>query len=443
MVKTFPGDIAKDFEKLYETKEGYDTIIIAGEEPNVEEIYAHSLILRTRSSYFRSALSDKWVKRTNDGYLVLKKPNISAINIKIILKFLYCEMVDLDIEEDETILDLLAAADELLIPRLIDYIQEYLIQYSCDFIHQVPIKMLHLISHHEKFSELKETCLETICEDPNLLFDSDEFLSLEEDALKLILECNNLEMKECVIWKHLVRWGNAQQKILHELIKLIRFHQMDRKEFMDEVWPFRDLLPDKLIENILRYYMEGADKLYNIFPIRWGNFEIDSVLINKKIALLFTKWINNESIDDNNSKEFQYSFNLLFRSSLDGFLSRVFHHKCDNKGATIVVAKIQNSDNLVGGYNPLDWEGDDEWKSTANSFLFLLDPNNIKGATISRVILDKIDYAIGCDSAHGPTFGEGPDLHVSNNNIWKFKSKSYPKIGISGLHAISDYEIFQ
>ncbi|KAF0473763.1 btb/poz domain-containing protein 19-like [Gigaspora margarita] len=403
MVKTFPGDIAKDFDKLYESKEGYDTIIIAGEEPNVEEIYAHSLILRTRSSYFRSALSDEWVKKTNDGYLVLKKPNISAIIIKIILKFLYCEMVDLDNEEDETILDLLAAADELLIQNLIDYIQEYLIEYSSDFIEQVPIKMLHLISHHEKFNELKETCLETICETPNLLFDSDQFLSLEEDALKLILECDNLEMKECVIWKHLIRWGNAQrktlessmmdedpkdediknkgidilEKILHELIKLIRFHQMDRKEFMDEVWPFRDLLPDKLIENVLRYYLEGADTLYNIFPIRWGNFEIDS-------------------------------------------------------------------DNLVGGYNPLDWEGDNEWKSTADSFLFLLDPNNIKNATISRVIQDGIDCAIGCDNVHGPSFGEGPDLHVSNNsNTWKFIAKSYSKIGISGLHAISDYEVFQ
>ncbi|CAG8612642.1 33408_t:CDS:2, partial [Gigaspora margarita] len=345
MVKTFPGDIAKDFDKLYESKEGYDTIIIAGEEPNVEEIYAHSLILRTRSSYFRSALSDEWVKKTNDGYLVLKKPNI----------------------KDETILDLLAAADELLIQNLIDYIQEYLIEYSSDFIEQVPIKMLHLISHHEKFNELKETCLETICETPN-------FSMMDEDPKDEDIKNKGIDILE---------------KILHELIKLIRFHQMDRKEFMDEVWPFRDLLPDKLIENVLRYYLEGADTLYNIFPIRWGNFEIDSGLINKNIALLFTKWINKETIDDNNSKEFQYNFNLLFRSSLD-------------------------------------------------------DPNNIKNATISRVIQDGIDCAIGCDNVHGPSFGEGPDLHVSNNsNTWKFIAKSYSKIGISGLHAISDYEVFQ
>ncbi|CAG8488074.1 24694_t:CDS:1, partial [Gigaspora rosea] len=371
---------------------------------------------------------------------------------------------DLDGHENEVILELLVAADELLIQRLIDFVQEFLIKNSNKVLQQELVRMLHFIDHNDKFDELREAYLDAICENPNLLFESDEFLTLEEDTLKLILKCDNLTMKENVIWKQLVRWGNAQRtmlennmmeddtknvdinglgKILQELIKFVRFHQIDREEFMKEVWPFRSLLPEILIADILRCYLEtGAIPSYNTFLVRWGNFKIDSVLIDKEIALLFTKWIDKKAID--NSKGFQYNFNLLFRSGLDGLSSQIFHRKCDNKGATIVVGKIHNSSQLVGGYNPLGWEGDNIWIKTNDSFLFLLDQNNLKSATVSRIHNNQSDYAVGCDESHGPSFGDGPDLHVPNNgNIWKFKAKTYPKLGISGSLTISDYEVFQ
>ena len=44
-----------------------------------------------------------------------------------------------------------------------------------------------------------------------------------------------------------------------------------------------------------------------------------------------------------------YSFNLLYRASRDGNTVAAFHEKCDNKGPTIVIAKITNSEQIVGG----------------------------------------------------------------------------------------------
>ncbi|CAG8799097.1 2242_t:CDS:2, partial [Gigaspora margarita] len=175
--------LVEDFKNLYETKERYDTIITVGKEPNVETIHAHSVILCTRSSYFRRALSDEWAEKKN---------------------------VDLNSQKDEIILELLVAADELLIQKLIDFIQEFLIKNSCKFLQQSPIKMVHFITHNKRFNELNEAYLETICEKPKLLFDSEEFLSLEEDALKLIIKCDNLDMKECDIWRKMVEWGTIQ-----------------------------------------------------------------------------------------------------------------------------------------------------------------------------------------------------------------------------------------
>ncbi|RIA94896.1 hypothetical protein C1645_817378, partial [Glomus cerebriforme] len=37
--------------------------------------------------------------------------------------------------------------------------------------------------------------------------------------------------------------------------------------------------------------------------------------------------------------------------------------------ATIWIAKIKNSTQLIGGYNPLDWSGDN-WKATTDSFIY-------------------------------------------------------------------------
>jgi hypothetical protein len=45
----FWKELSDDYEKLFETKIGYDAIIYAGEGSNVKEIYAHSSILCIRS----------------------------------------------------------------------------------------------------------------------------------------------------------------------------------------------------------------------------------------------------------------------------------------------------------------------------------------------------------------------------------------------------------
>ncbi|RIB27947.1 hypothetical protein C2G38_2159257 [Gigaspora rosea] len=59
-----------------------------------------------------------------------------------------------------------------------------------------------------------------------------------------------------------------------------------------------------------------------------------------------------------------FKFMLIYRASCDGFGIENFHKNYDNKGPTVVVIKVRNSGEIIGGYNPLE--------RTSKSFIFSL-----------------------------------------------------------------------
>lgn len=67
-----------------------------------------------------------------------------------------------------------------------------------------------------------------------------------------------------------------------------------------------------------------------------------------------------------------YKTELLYRASRDGYTSRVFHKKCDNKGASITI--IQSEHGLMfGGFTSLSWENSESWKiDQKDPFVFSL-----------------------------------------------------------------------
>ncbi|GBB86962.1 hypothetical protein RclHR1_13400003 [Rhizophagus clarus] len=52
-----------------------------------------------------------------------------------------------------------------------------------------------------------------------------------------------------------------------------------------------------------------------------------------------------------------YNFNLLLRGSRDGFTPRKFHKLCDNIPYTVTFIKVKETEEIIGGYNPLIWKG--------------------------------------------------------------------------------------
>ncbi|GBC17675.2 BTB/POZ domain-containing protein [Rhizophagus irregularis DAOM 181602=DAOM 197198] len=433
-----PQEVINDLEKLLMNDDDYDVIIYA-------------------------AFSNKWAEKKNGKY-VFKKPNISHNFFKIILRFIYCGKVDLTKLKGPDIINLLIAVDEINIPTLVHYIQEFLIKHRDEFLQQNPIEIFETVYQHETFTELWNYCLEKICMEPDILFKSDKFISLKAPLLELLLKRDDLSLDEIIIWDSLIKWCLAQhtnisqdptqwnkeeitimERTIHRFIPLIRFNHISSEDFVIKVYPFKKIIPKNLINNMLIFNMAPNKQLnIDMQSPRKPKFIYDSVIIEDQHFAIFSSWIEKKNGSHYNVKNIPYNFNLLYRISKDGNTTGAFHEKCDNKGATIVVVKIQNSEMIIGGYNPLYWDQSNNYMYTQDSFIFSFKNKNFQTAKVGYIYAYH-DNAIYCNQNYGPTFGGGHDLHISHSNKSYINQYSYPNLDIPKdlNNIIVDYEVFQ
>jgi hypothetical protein len=326
-------------------------------------------------------------------------------------------------------------------------------------------KFLENIFQNESFELIRNYCLEIICETPNLLFEKNTFLKLSSQMIEFILKQENIALDEIEIWNNLIKWSYAQnpnidqdpskwtkdgievmKRTTHRLIPLIRFQDISSDDYYEKVFPYEKLLPKKLKGEIMQFYLvSNVTKIVSLLPSR-SSKQYDSAIINSQHFAIFASWIEKQNYSHYNVKNIPYKFNLLYRASRDGDTAASFHEKCDNKGPTVVIAKFTKSEQIVGGYNPLDWKpvinNNNSYKSTENSFIFsFTDRNNLKTAIVSYPN-HNYHRSVYCDIDYRPTFGGGFDLYCSSNGAWE----RYPHTYIIDLPLdfnASDYEVFQ
>jgi len=85
MSLSFYTQLSDNFSRLLEWADDFNTIIQVGKQPEIKSFEAHSVVLRARSEYFRTALSSSW-SRTQGGKYIFEKPNISPNVFEIIIK---------------------------------------------------------------------------------------------------------------------------------------------------------------------------------------------------------------------------------------------------------------------------------------------------------------------------------------------------------------------
>jgi hypothetical protein len=387
-------------------------------------------------------------------------------------------------------LEIVIASDVFMMDTLTKIAEDSIIENNPQFLRSDPVGILQAIHNHNSpsnFSNLQEFCFDAICFEPQLLIRSSKFTQISASLLETILKRDDLNLEEIEIWEYLIIWGLAQlarnnpvaatssrkevrqeelKKILSKFIPLIRFFEISSDDYIFKVKPYEELLSKELRDDILKFHMANEYvPTLRCFPPRHSNSGIvNSNIIDQNHIALFASWIDRKEGDSKYIKATPYEFNLLYKDSRDKSNSRkvifrnIFHEKCDNKGATLTVARIKGSNQIVGGYNPLDWNGHD-YKNTSDSFIFYFnDCYDLNTGKIGRVTDPK--HAIQCRSNWGPIFGmnvnarsekrfsktgavNGGSLIIKQNGKWRSSNNSYPDIGIPNQFKTYDYEVFQ
>ncbi|POG80912.1 hypothetical protein GLOIN_2v1471154 [Rhizophagus irregularis DAOM 181602=DAOM 197198] len=399
MSYNFESGLSEALEQLFKIETDYNVIIHIGKEPNFKEFHAHSNILRCRSEYFNKILSSECIE---GGKYIIKEPNISPQEFDIILRYIYTDKVDMVNITGTKILKFMIISDGLMLNKLTKFTEYFIVENYQQFLRNDPVGILQSLYYCKAFVDLQEFCLNKICFKPEILFNSDKFNQLPAPLLEIILKRDDLNLNEIEIWEYLIKWGLAQEEILNQdvskwnkddfnifrsilykFIPLIRFYEISSEDYFNKVKPYEKVLSKELRNDIIKFYMiPGFKPTYTPRNSNYLKCNIDSIIINQNHIVLFINWIdrNKEKYVNN----IPYEFKLLYRASRDGNTAAAFHDKCDNKGATIVIVKIKNSEQIVGGYNPLSWDSSGIDKSTKDSFIFsIADKNNLQSANVS------------------------------------------------------------
>ncbi|GBC29743.2 BTB/POZ protein [Rhizophagus irregularis DAOM 181602=DAOM 197198] len=114
-------------------------------------------------------------------------------------------------------------------------------------------------------------------------------VSLEEYDTSDIIEILNVIQ----VWEHVLKWGIAQnprlpsvlssyskedfitlENTLHHFIPFINFFSLTSKEYLDNVYPYKKIIPKDLRKNLFKYFIEQSMKDSNEIlggynPIEW------------------------------------------------------------------------------------------------------------------------------------------------------------------------------
>ncbi|CAG8524619.1 4485_t:CDS:2 [Ambispora leptoticha] len=487
--------LLRDYAKLLESAEDHDTTIKVVKDDNSKVFRAHSVILRSRSLYFQKVLSKENInllaaELRSNGNPKPRKPkvtsitmeNISPFAFETLLRYMYIGTLEYENYKALDVLDILTTANQLGLAELVDILQDYLIERKTGWLQMNFAATYNAAFRQPSLPKLQKFCNKIIDKSPATILRALDFNNLAPDFVVSLLEREDLvELEEIHIWNKLIEWGIAQtpylpadisewssaefiilRTTLRPFFPLVRYLDISPEDFDERVKPYQPIFPNQLYLDITKVHSDPEYKpLTSILPSRAPSFKINSVLINPKHAAWLASCINRKDedslIENGETDEITtigattYEFKLLLRGSRDGFTPEEFHRLCDKQGPTITVIKVNETGQLIGGYNPFSWLSHNpiKWNKTSDSFIFSLGDDNLNDAILSRV--ENPEYAICQDATEGPSFGvdivlrgdfKEPKQCYCNKNIYEYsimKGADHAQV----YFAIEEYEIFQ
>ncbi|RIB22782.1 BTB/POZ protein, partial [Gigaspora rosea] len=253
---------SNDFAQLLETEYEYNVIV----KVDKQNFKLHSLVLYQRSSFFRQELTSATKK---NNIIEITLTDISVEAFKILIKYIYTGTIPLEEVEPSIIFDLLVPSKKLGLVELVEYIQSYLIDNKSSWL-KLKFTQVYSTSFQDyNFKALQTFCTDILAKHPNLIFDSDDLTSIQENALVTLLKKDDLQIEESEIWDKVIQWGKAKtpdlpsdlkqwteknfldlKNTLSKCIPLIRYFQIPGEDILAKVKPYRQILEFNLWDDI-------------------------------------------------------------------------------------------------------------------------------------------------------------------------------------------------
>ena len=262
--------------------------------------------------------------------------------------------------------------------------------------------ILHIFEKEMDITTLKKNKYLTLCETIDEIYD--DLICLLNENQTAIKEENNIiyisiptkhpRIKEILfILEENVKDEN--QKV-QDLIKYISIINKKVKILEEE----NNQLKEKIKE--FEIYIPYLKHCKYIFDNKISNLNSVIIANNEDYISKLKIWINPDK---------EIKAKLLYKMSRDGMSFSTFHNLCDNKGPTVVLTQTTYG-NILGMYNPLNWNSSGKGYCDPNMFVFSLTEN------IKCMVKTEKNTGIYCHPNRGPysyALGFGCDDDNMNN----------------------------
>ncbi|UZO07023.1 uncharacterized protein OCT59_027327 [Rhizophagus irregularis] len=403
----FLTKLSQNLLDILNDEEYYDVTIEVGGDPYIKIFRAHMVILHYRSNCLRRILSTN--KKKHDGTLVhIKLPNILPKIFQIILRYIYGGKISSEEYDTSDIIKILVAGSELGLQELITYLQSFLVENKANWMEQNFDLIYKTSFENDSFLELQKFCTDLTSKEPVKIFKSPNFSSISEKLLVSLIQSDILQMNEIQIWEDVLGWGLAQNP--------------------------------ELPSDPTNFSKEDFNALKN--SLQHCKINIDSNIITIQHTELISKWI--DRLENSDEIKNTYNFKLLLRGTRDGFATKKFYEICDNQSRTVTIIKVKHSEEIFGGYNPIEWKSDGSYATTKDSFIFSFkNRDDLQNYILSRV--ENEGHATYNNYGFGPSFGIDLVLYGYGGKCCKvaYEKKIRESTKLSGLFSVEEYEIFQ
>ncbi|RIB22489.1 hypothetical protein C2G38_2075558 [Gigaspora rosea] len=130
--------------------------------------------------------------------------------------------------------------------------------------------------------------------------------------------------------------------------------------FVDNIQPYQPILEKNIWKDIMKRIVDPKRPISSIIlppriiltPIIPMRF---STIISEEHAAEIASWVDEKSTTYS-TKNNPYEFRLLLRGSRYDFACDTFWNLCNKKGNVVLIIKVKDTDEILGGYNPIGWE---------------------------------------------------------------------------------------